>query len=289
MYKCILFKAGESIVLRALMIACLATALLAAVPPRFAKAQQDAEEDDFKSKNSPGKQTFTSVCAACHGLDGRGSDKAPGIIGNPKTHRRSDAELFRIVSEGKPGTGMPAFRSLTSAQVRSVVRYLRAMQGEFEVRKPPGDGERGKKIFAGACSSCHTVEGKGGFLGPELSSYGATRTAETIRDGILNRPRIAPFGYQAAVVTTLDGTRIEGALRNEDNFSLQLLTADGTFHFFQKSDVQRVEHLDQPLMPTNYSERMSPSEIDDLVSYLMTTGSPKAAHTPEVLGRHDAR
>lgn len=277
--------------LRALMIASLAMMLLAGVVPRFAQAQQDADEDDFKSKASPGKQTFTSVCAACHGLDGRGSEKAPGIVGNARTQHRSDAELLRIVSEGKPGTGMPAFRSLTPAQVRSVVRYLRAMQGDFEARKPPGDAECGKKIFfgTGGCSSCHAMEGEGGFLGPELSSYGATRTAKAIREGILNRPRIALFGYQPAAVTTRDGTRIEGTLRNEDNFSLQLLTSDGKFHFFEKSDVERAEYLDRPLMPTNYGERMSPSEIDDLVSYLMAAGSPKTAHSPEVHGRNNAR
>ena len=48
------------------------------------RAQDDTLEDDFKKTPGPGQLTFSSTCAGCHGLDGRGGDKAPNIASNTK-------------------------------------------------------------------------------------------------------------------------------------------------------------------------------------------------------------
>jgi len=75
--------------------------------------------------------------------------------------------------------------------------------------------------------------------------------------------------------------RIRHLIRNEDNFSLQLLVPDGSFHFLQKSDLQNIEHPSQSLMPTNYRERLTSTELNDLVSYLMNAVSaPHPASNP---------
>ena len=67
------------------------------------------------------------------------------------------------------------------------------------------------------------------------------------------------------------GAKIVGVVRNEDNFSLQLLTKDGDFHFFEKSDLQTVRYLDQSLMPADYGKRLDQKELNDLISFLMST------------------
>jgi putative heme-binding domain-containing protein len=85
--------------------------------------------------------------------------------------------------------------------------------------------------------------------------------------------RIAAPGHRPALLTTRDGSRLEGVIRNEDNFSVQFQTKDGTFHFFQKSDLQTVEPAGQSLMPTNYGQRLSADELNDLVQYLMNGGA----------------
>jgi cytochrome c oxidase cbb3-type subunit III len=166
---------------------------------------------------------------------------------------------------------MPAFHSLSAPQVQSLVSYVRALQGKIETRTIPGNAAHGKEIFfgKGECSNCHAIAGQGGFLGPDLSSYGAISSANQIQDAILNSNRIVPSGYRSAVATTRDGVRIEGVVRNEDNFSVQLQTQDGAFHFFQKSDLQKFDYSNQSLMPSNYAQRLSQDELNDLVSFLM--------------------
>ncbi len=245
------------------------------------RAQDDTLEEDFKKAPGPGQLTFASTCAGCHGLDGRGGDKAPNIAGNTKVQHFTDAQLADIISNGVPGTGMPPFHSLNPAQVRGVVAFIRVLQGKSKARAVPGDADQGKKIFfgKGECSTCHTISGEGGFLGPDLSTYGSSMSAEAILKAILNPARIAPSGYKLATVTTRDGSHSEGLVRNEDNFSVQLQTKDGSFLLLQKSEVQDFEYKDQPLMPANYADRLTRSELNDLISFLISAGSPSKPTT----------
>jgi cytochrome c oxidase cbb3-type subunit 3 len=218
---------------------------------------------------------FSSTCAGCHGLDGRGGEKAPGLVGNPQAEQLTDAQIFGIISNGISGTGMPAFRTLGEEQVRALVAYVRTLQGKVETRTLPGDATQGKKLFygKGECSTCHMISGQGGFLGPDLSTYGSEASADTILGAIVNPDRVVPAGYRSGVATTRDGTRVAGVIRNEDNFSLQILAPDGSFHLFEKSKLKKLEYPKEPLMPTNYRGRLSAGELNDLVSYLMSTSA----------------
>src|SRR5438270_3537781 len=84
-----------------------------ALGPFPARAQQeDSWEEDFQSAPPPGKRTFTSTCAGCHGLDGRGGERAPNIASGAKVQRMSDAQIANVISNGVQGTGMPAFHAL---------------------------------------------------------------------------------------------------------------------------------------------------------------------------------
>jgi cytochrome c oxidase cbb3-type subunit III len=218
-----------------------------------------------------GPQLFAAHCSSCHGLDGRGSQRAPDIANNAKLQKASDSEIVKILREGVSGTGMPAFRSLGNANIHALVVQLRALQGVDSHSPLPGSPGAGKSLFFGkaACSTCHMVSGAGGFLGSDLSTYARGKSAAAIREALTN-----PISdrAKAVVITTEDGTRFDGLVRNEDNFSLQLLTADGSFHFFEKSNLRQIEHRPEPLMPTDYASRFSPEELSDIVSYLIQLG-----------------
>ena len=257
---------------------CLILAFLSLCQISVAQANRNASTAHDSKAAPPGRSTFNSVCAACHGLDGRGSDKAVNIAAGAGARGLSDAQLTGIISNGIPGTGMPAFRTLSQSQLRALVGYLRVLQGKGEARAVSGDAKHGREIFfgKGECSSCHSVAGEGGFLGPDLTDYAARASAEVVRNEIVRAPRVPAHGYRSAVVTMTNGERLEGLIRNEDNFSMQLQTADGNFHLLKKTEVQSCEHRDG-LMPTNYRERLSDTELNDLVSFLMKAPNSSAA------------
>ena len=120
----------------------------------------------------------------------QGRERAPNIAENPKVQKLSDAQIFGIIQNGIPGTGMPAFHSMEGSAIKAVVSYLHILQGTDrgakQTIKLPGDPERGEAIFFGkaGCSGCHMVGGKGGFIASDLSAYARTYDVEQIRSAI---------------------------------------------------------------------------------------------------------
>jgi cytochrome c oxidase cbb3-type subunit III len=217
-----------------------------------------------------GKQLFSSSCAQCHGLDGKGSERAPNIADQPRIRQLSDTQISGIIENGVPGTGMPAFHSFEPQQVKAVVAYLRRLQGKNDTVALPGNPEHGKAIFfgKGGCSECHMIAGQGGFIASDLSDYAHSHAIDEVREAII-APAKDP-NAEFVTVTLKSGKNYSGRIRNEDNFSLQLETMDGEFYFFSKPDLAKVEYASQPLMPSDYGSRLESRELDDLLSYLMT-------------------
>jgi putative heme-binding domain-containing protein len=192
-----------------------------------------------------------------------------------RVQRLSDDQIFGIIQHGITGTGMPSFHSLAEPQIKSVVAHLRVLQGAKETMSLPGDSARGKALFFGkaGCSSCHMAAGQGGFIASDLSGYARTHSADETRTAIINPNPNGDRLARAATVTTHDGEKYMGRVRNEDNFSLQLQDLDGTFHFFAKSEIQGVEYSTQSLMPSNYGSTLSSDELNDLISFMMSVAN----------------
>lgn len=236
--------------------------------------------------NASGRQMFITACAGCHGLDGQGGERAPNLTA-PEVRRRSDGELSRIVSQGIRGTAMPAFHSFGPREIGELVAYLRRLQGAGSPASIPGDPARGRALFFGKakCSSCHMVHGEGGFIAMDLSSYGRGHSAAEIVQSIESPRADAQRSGRFATVTAADGRKYSGVVRNEDNFSLQLQSMNGTFHLFTKSEVQGVEYGTEPLMPANYGSLLTRKELDDIVSYLMDSASGRKPTSRAVTDR----
>ena len=162
------FTKGSRHILERLLLFLLGMAGVCLAVVLQSGAQQSTHaKPQFKSPNTEAQKIFASTCAGCHGLDGRGGERAPDIAQKREVQRLSDTDLMRIVREGVLGTGMPAFHSLASSEVKAVVSYLRSLQGTNPTVELPGSPVRGKAVFDGeaGCSACHMVAGSGGFGG----------------------------------------------------------------------------------------------------------------------------
>lgn len=217
-----------------------------------------------------GKQILGANCAACHGIDGKGSERAPNIADSPHVRQLSDAQLRHIIANGISGTGMPAFHSLSDSRVRELIAYLRSLEGEEHTTKLPGDPQKGETIFFGqtGCSQCHMIAGRGGFIASDLTDYARAHSAEQIRDAIVGNSS-AEKQVRLATAVLHNGEAVVGRIRNEDNFSLQLQGIDGTFHFIMKSQLEKLDFASQPLMPNNFASSLTANELNDLISYVL--------------------
>jgi len=233
------------------------------------------------------KGVFESVCASCHGLDARGGGRGPDLVARPDAVRKTDAELLKIIRDGKVAEGMPSFASFGPAKLSVLVAYLRQLQGRDRRATLPGDPVRGKALFFGKakCAECHSISGKGGFFGRDLTAYASNMAADQVRSAIVTPGKDLDPRRGLVTVTLADSTSLSGLPRNEDNFSLQLQTTDGTFHLLSKSEIRAMSYLGRSPMPSDYASTLSSAELNDLVSYfLRESGSenkPRAGASPD--------
>jgi putative heme-binding domain-containing protein len=180
-----------------------------------------------------------------------------------------------LLSEGIPGTGMPAIWTLDEQRRNQVAAYVRSL-GRLEPEEMPGDPDRGREIYqtSGGCPACHIVQGHGNGIGPELTGVGDQRGLDYLRrslsDPAAAQPQTGGFrNYLTVRVESLQG-EVEGMRINEDAFTIQVRDISGTIHSFRKDELTRFEKVFAHSLMPKYSAALSDEDVDDLVSYMMS-------------------
>ena len=179
---------------------------------------------------------------------------------------------------------LPAFGSrLNSEQLSTVSGYLRSLQGERRTAPLPGNSVRGRDLFfnQAGCSECHMAGGEGGFIAGDLSSYSRGHSIEQIRESILNPNNNLDPPHPLAKVVTKNGQQYTGVIRNEDNFSMQLEGRDGIFNLLDKVTLVSIKREKRSFMPANYGSRLSPGDVNDLISFLMHIAASQPKQTED--------
>src|SRR5262249_5185092 len=151
---------------------------------RAVLSAQDPIAGRVSTANQPeAKSTFESVCAACHGLDGRGGERGPDVASRREVLAKTDSDLLSGIRDGRPSKGMPAFAGYGEKQLLALLAYLRELQGSRRQMPLSGDPDRGRELFFGKarCSDCHMVAGLGGFFAAELTEVAAKKAAAEVR------------------------------------------------------------------------------------------------------------
>lgn len=217
-----------------------------------------------------GEQLFIENCAICHGPEG---DAVPrvNLASGKFRHGSSDEELSQTIKNGIPGTAMPP-GNFHEHQLTALIAYLRSMTASAAGNAVTlGDAGRGKTIFEGkgGCVKCHRVNGKGSYVGPELTDIGVTRRAAQLERSILEPDaEVLPQNRFFRVVTR-DGATITGRLLNLDTFSVQLMDSNERLRNFLKTNLKEYDFVDKSPMPS-FQGKLSPAEVADVVAYLVT-------------------
>jgi cytochrome c oxidase cbb3-type subunit III len=252
--------------LRVLVHSSCLTLFLA--PVAFSQTRPSAAPTDLAT----GQRIFDAQCAWCHGNGGDGG-AGPNLHGK-LLHATSLASILDIINKGIPGTDMPSFR-LTERETRQAATYVLSLS-RSAARPGPGNAERGAAVYqSSGCGSCHVVEGRGGILGPELTSIGGRRGALYLREAIVKPAASHPPGYLVVRAVQTSGAEVRGIRVNEDVFYVQIRDAGGNVHVLEKSQLSQLDREpDATLMPS-YESRLSPAQLDDLVAYLGTLRGAK--------------
>ena len=216
-----------------------------------------------------GALLYAKHCDRCHGANGAGVsgvDLRSGKFRNATT----DRELSMVITKGFPTAGMPPFK-LYAAELTVLVAYLRNMNSVDRGTMKPGDAIRGKLVFEGkgACLSCHQVDAKGSRKAPDLSDIGSLRTADFFERTLLDPDsQMLPINRPVHIVTG-GGEVIDGRRVNEDTYTVQIADEEGRLHSLVKADLREFKISTKSPMPS-YKGELTPEELADLVSYLLS-------------------
>ena len=274
---------GHSLAFVAAFVFCFAASQL------FAQDQNPFAGDPKVAKL--GESQFRANCAFCHGLGARGGGRGPDLTRTQKRHGNADADLFRTINEGVPGTAMPPNGAtqqgvgMTEAEIWQVITYIRSVQVKSSAQ-PLGDAAHGKALFFGeaVCYTCHMVEGKGGRLGPDLTTTGSARSTDYLIDSVRNPSRRLAQGlseamkefsqeYETANVETADGQKFTGVVLNEDHFTVQMLDLREQLHLFEKDKLRAFEKSRKSLMPAYDKNMLSDKDLQDILAFLLSVGA----------------
>jgi mono/diheme cytochrome c family protein len=163
-----------------------------------------------------GAQLYRTHCATpyCHGSDGT-AGRAPRLIG----HHFNVNSMFKIITWGIPGTGMPEFTTrLKTQEIADLVRYTMTLGDHTPaaVPVPPNppraltpESKQARAMFfdaarTGACGSCHELDGWGVPVGPDLDRLPPDRFTEMrgveTRTVVTARPRGGEPPFPALLV-----------------------------------------------------------------------------------------
>ena len=198
--------------------------------------------------------------------------------------------MFQIISNGIPGTAMPANGTngqgvgMTDTEIWQIITYIRSQEVKAPA-KPLGSAARGKDLFYGDanCSLCHMVAGKGGRFGPELTGVGGSRTRQAIIDSVRNPSRRLAWGlteatkefpqeYESVTAVTADGKEIKGVTLNEDSFSVQIMDSNEQTHLLEKDKLRSFLKSRESAMPRYDTDILSDKDLEDIVAYLISVG-----------------
>jgi putative heme-binding domain-containing protein len=216
-----------------------------------------------------GMGIFRARCADCHGMDARGV-RSPDLT-QVWAAGWTDDGLFKTLRRGVPNTEMPPVGDRVSDdEIWKVLAYLRTLAAPAPTDPPRGNAENGERLFRVHCSSCHRVNGRGGRFGPDLSRIGIARAGESIERQIRGALEGFRPGFEPVTLTTRAGQQIHGVKKNEDLFSVQIMDTRERIQGYLKSDMREVKDDKQSAMPVFGPEKLSESDVDDLVRYLST-------------------
>ena len=224
-----------------------------------------------KNAAEGGRTLFRIMCSPCHGIraeGGRGPDLTLAAFLNGDT----DADLYRVIANGVPGTEMPGYGGprLPDEDLWRLVSYVRSVARQAPTNVP-GNTQAGEKIFwgKGQCGQCHQVGTRGGKLGPEVTRVGRTRSLAYLREAIVDPSADITPGYNTISVVTREGKTVTGVQRGIDNFSAQFVDVAGNFYSFRKDRVRSLKREWQSMMPS-YKQSLSETEVTDLLAYLVS-------------------
>jgi putative membrane-bound dehydrogenase-like protein len=250
-------------------------------PPPAAELNVDKLKSLLQEKSTSLRVEAIRILGARPGDDAQAAlrEIAADASAPPGVRAEAAAGLVHSASTTETGKVLRALETsgdpmLAREARRSLGTHLTVLSAEPKGNPLEGDGNvaAGRRIFyhpnGPRCYTCHTIEGRGIAIGPDLTQMGRF-TAEEVLAAIREPSKDVAPAYAQFHLKKKDGTEALGIDLFEDNKSqVTLLDATGqrTKHNF--SDLVSREVLPISMMPPGLDAMLTTEELRDLIAYL---------------------
>ena len=147
-----------------------------------------------------------------------------------------------------------------------------------------GNVAKGRVLFEGeraACTQCHTADGSGAGIGPDLFAAGDKFSRRDLVAAILDPSATIMTGYATTILETKGGGRFQGILREASQQELVLVNAGNVEQRIDRSEITSQETGKVSLMPPGLHASFKPEEFRDLIAYLESCRQPETKSVHE--------
>ena len=138
----------------------------------------------------------------------------------------------------------------------------------FALGQKKGSIDKGKMLSA-ICMACHTINGAGGQIGPNLSGAGAMGLEGVLRN-IMDPNAAMEAGYRTFRTELKSGDIVDAFYVGEDKEAFVVRQVGLPDRRIPKKDVRTTRYIRRSLMPEGLLDALSDEQVTDLMSYLMT-------------------
>ena len=192
-----------------------------------------------------------------------------------------------VSTDAQPPVLTVSFRTNEDPRERALMRrrfllpWANALDGADEVRTIPeiagGDWNAGKALFfnkAPGCATCHTKDGDGGKVAPDLSNL-IHRDFESVMKDIRQPSAAINPDYLQYMVKLDDGKVLNGIVVAANDSEIRLGDASGQSTPIPRASIRSMVAVKQSLMPEALLDALTPQQVKDLMTYLLSE-APKA-------------
>lgn len=133
------------------------------------------------------------------------------------------------------------------------------------------DKQQGRVIFTNVCGACHTLNGSGGKIGPDLTGSGRDNLDYLLMN-IVDPSAAIAADYRMVSATLKDGRVLAGILasQTERTITVRQLTETSTV---ERADIAKLDEPPISMMPEGLLDALPEPALRDLIAYLMDKGT----------------
>ncbi|HZJ14154.1 MAG TPA: c-type cytochrome, partial [Chthoniobacteraceae bacterium] len=176
-------------------------------------------------------------------------------------------DRLRAVAKGDELTRLDALLKKLPPANEAADKLIAARRAAFNPAQ--ASVARGAEVYKRQCAVCHTIDGQGGMVGPQLDGIGG-RGPDRLLEDLLDPNRNVDRAFRMTMITLKNGTVASGLFRREEG--AQLVLADLTAQEVRvpTADIATRQETETSLMPPTFGDLIPAAELNDLLAFLLS-------------------